>query len=139
MRYLVPCLSRDRTGFIFPTRPRPIFDNLSNWGTDVISSDPEKVNLLASARVCVNFPVLPGAHRLEFLRTIASLLPHLAKLGYLCDFARFRDGQYFSTCSRVRKFPYPLGSAPVGIFTHDRFLSSSFSLILVSVRFHAIP
>ena len=51
MRYLIPRLSKSRTGYNFRARPFPILVILSNWGTCVISPDPEKVNLVARARV----------------------------------------------------------------------------------------
>ena len=52
---------------------------------------------------------------------------------------RFRDGQTFSMRVRVRNFPDPPESAQVGIFARDYFLSLSFGLIMLPVRFRAIP
>ena len=139
MRFLIPQLTRKRTGYNFRARPLPIFVIFSNWGTYVISPNPEKVNLLAHARACINFLALPGVHRLEFSRVIGYVLRHLAKLGYLCNFTQFLKGQYFSTRVHVRNFPDPLGCAPVTIFTRDRFQNSSFSPNGVPVRFRPIP
>ena len=78
VRYLIPQLSEEHLGYNFRARPLPTFVILSNWGTYAISPDHKKVNLLACARVCVNFLALPGDHRLEFSHAIASLIPHSA-------------------------------------------------------------
>ena len=90
-------------------------------------------------RACAIFPILPRGHRLEILRTITSPLRHLAELGCLYDFARFRDGQSFSARGYVNKFPDRPDSAPVGIFMRDHFRSSPFGLISVPMRFRVIP
>ena len=59
MCYLIPWLSRERSGNNFRARPLPIFVILSNWGTYAISRDSEMVNPLVRAHVH-NFPDPPG-------------------------------------------------------------------------------
>ena len=131
---MVNLLARMRACTIFPILPSahrlefsraiiPIFVIWPNYGTCAISCDSVTVSFLAHSRVLPNSLDLWGAHWLQLSRATTSNIRHFVQLGYLCDFARSREGQSFSTRMHVRKFLSPTWSASVGFFARDRFSS----------------
>ena len=151
-----------RTDWNFRARSLRIFVIWPNYGTCAILCDSVTTSFLARSCLLANSLAHRGEQRLQFLRATTSNIRHFVQLGYLCDFARSQEGQSFSARDRfslssfgviweplrsrviprwsifrrVRNFPDPPGSAPVGIFARNHFLSSSFGLIMVPVRFH---
>ena len=112
-------------------RSLPIFVIWPNYDTCAILCDFVTASFLARLRALANSPAHREAHRLQFLRATDSNIRHFVRLGYLCDFARSRDGQSLSERAHVHKFPGPPVSAPVRIFARDSFSSSLFGLIRV--------
>ena len=86
--------SRERTSWNFCARLFPFFVIWPNYGACVISCDSMTASFLACSRTLLNSLALQGAHQLQFSHATASNTCHFVQLGYLCDFARSREGHF---------------------------------------------
>ena len=90
-----PRSSWERTGWNFCARSLPIFVIWPNYGTCWISCDFVIACFLARLRELPNSQALRGSHWLHFSHATASNIHHFFQLGYLCHFARSREGRSF--------------------------------------------
>ena len=97
--------SHMRTRCNFHAQSLPIFVIWPNYGTCAISCDSVTASFLLRSRTQPNSLALQGVNRLQFSCATASNIRHFVQLGYLCDFARSREGQYFSVCVNFLNLP----------------------------------